>query len=545
MTQYIKNMADKYFIYARKSSEAEDKQMASIDDQISELRKMAKSQGLNVIDTLYESKSAKEPGRRVFNEMLERIKQGEANGILCWKINRLARNPVDSGQINWLLQKSVIKQITTFGKSYYPTDNVLYMAMENGMATQYVIDLSIDTKRGLRNKAERGWYPTKATVGYKSNPGKVKGEKEIIKDKNNFLLVRKMFDMVLSGNYTPPQVLTMANEKWGITNSYGRKLCRSNFYRMLSDTFYYGMYEYPQNSGSWYKGKHEPMITELEYDKIQAILGKTNRARPRIHSFAFTGMMVCGECGASITAEKKIKKQINGTIHHYSYYHCTKRIKKCSQSVIPVAELEKQVSDKLLEIEINEDLKEWMISRLKLKQAEKINEKQSIITNLKREKTLCKNKLSIFIDMRAGGEITAEDYQFKKSETELTLLRINNQLNGLEERSNDWLNDAKAKLDLATNGREKFEHGTNDKKREILSLIGSNRLLLNGKLEMLVEKPLQLIANIPDTTRREFELVRTADALENKRTIAVLYDNSPVMLRRLHIYRNVQHIPDD
>ena len=530
-------MADKYFLYARKSSEAEDKQMASIDDQISELKKIAEAQNLNVIDILYEAKSAKEPGRKVFNEMLKRIGEGEANGILCWKLNRLARNPVDSGKISWMLQKGIIKQITTFGKSYYPTDNVIYMAVENGMATQYVIDLSVDTKRGLRNKAERGWYPTKATVGYRSNPEKLKGEKEILKDEKNFVLVRKMFDMVLSGNYTPPQVLKIANEQWGLTNSFGQKISKSNFYRMLSDTFYYGTFEYPRNSGKWYKGKHTPVITELEYDKIQAILGKTNRARPRLHSFAYTGMMVCGECGAAITAEKKIKKQKNGNVHLYVYYHCTKRIKPCSQKVILVSELEKQISNKLLEIEINEEMKDWLISRLKLKQEEKIDERSVIITSLRKEKTLCEHKMSNLLDMRANAEIDAEVYQIKKSETEQVMLRINDQLNGMEERSNNWLGDIKAKLDVATNGRKRFEKGSNEKRHEIVRLVGSNPSLLDGKFEILVEKPLQLISRVPKEVRTFSEQVRTAENVEYKQKLLSFYDKSPVMLRELENVR--------
>jgi DNA invertase Pin-like site-specific DNA recombinase len=121
------NQSIKYFLYARKSSEAEDRQAASIDAQKDELMKIAKDQGLHILDILEESQSAKKPGRKVFNSMLERIYKGEANGILCWKLDRLARNPVDGGQISWMLQQSAISQIVTFGRTYYPTDNVLMM----------------------------------------------------------------------------------------------------------------------------------------------------------------------------------------------------------------------------------------------------------------------------------------------------------------------------------------------------------------------------------------------------------------------------------
>lgn len=93
----------KFFLYARKSSESEDRQMASIDSQVKELNKLAEELNLEVIGKYTESMSAKSPGRPIFNDMINRIQKGEANGILCWKINRLARNPIDGGTISWLL----------------------------------------------------------------------------------------------------------------------------------------------------------------------------------------------------------------------------------------------------------------------------------------------------------------------------------------------------------------------------------------------------------------------------------------------------------
>lgn len=157
----MQEKAQKYILYARKSSESEDRQMASIDSQIRELKELASEYNADIIEILTESKSAKEPGRPVFNQMLAKLRRGEADGILCWKLNRLARNPIDGGEISWLLQKGKVKHILTHGRSYYPDDNVLMMQVELGMANQYVRDLSTDAKRGLTNKAVAGWYPGK------------------------------------------------------------------------------------------------------------------------------------------------------------------------------------------------------------------------------------------------------------------------------------------------------------------------------------------------------------------------------------------------
>jgi site-specific DNA recombinase len=160
----------KHFIYSRKSSEDDDRQALSIIAQITELGTLAFSNDLSIVDTLTESKSAKEPGRAVFNDMLRRIEKGEANAILTWKLDRLARNFDDGGRIIGMLQRGIIQEIRTFERTYLPTDNVLLIAMEFGMANQYVRDLAVNIRRGIREKVRRGIMNGKAPIGYFNEP---------------------------------------------------------------------------------------------------------------------------------------------------------------------------------------------------------------------------------------------------------------------------------------------------------------------------------------------------------------------------------------
>ena len=143
-----------YFLYARKSTDTEDKQVRSIDDQLAVLRSLAKEENLIVSEEFVEKQSAKTPGRPIFNEMLTKLNKGQAQGIIGWKLDRLARNPVDAAQISWMLQEGKIQHIQTYDRSYYPEDNVLIMSMEFGMANQYIRDLSTNTKRGMYEKAK-------------------------------------------------------------------------------------------------------------------------------------------------------------------------------------------------------------------------------------------------------------------------------------------------------------------------------------------------------------------------------------------------------
>src|SRR5439155_951648 len=142
-----------------------------------------------------------------------------------------------------------------------------------------------------------------------------KGQRTIVKDPERFALVRKAFDLILTGAYTAPQVLDIATDQWGLRTRRGRNLCQSNIYEMLGNPFYYGLFEFPKGSGNWYKGAHEPMMTADEYDHIQALLGRNGRPRPKQHNFAFIGTMRCGMCGAAVTAEAKAKRPKNGKVH--------------------------------------------------------------------------------------------------------------------------------------------------------------------------------------------------------------------------------------
>ena len=225
---------NKYFLYARKSTDVEDKQILSIDAQLAELHALAKREQLNVVEVFVEKKSAKMPGRPMFGEMMARIQKGEAQGIVCWKIDRLARNPVDGGQIQWLLQNGNIAHIQTHDRSYYPADNVLMMSVELGMATEYIRQLSANTSRGLKHKARMGIYPGVAPFGYQNDPA----TKTVVVHRKNAKLVKKMFDLYASGN-VPLYRLSDMLEKAGILS---RGNIRINIARMsfiFQNPFYY------------------------------------------------------------------------------------------------------------------------------------------------------------------------------------------------------------------------------------------------------------------------------------------------------------------
>lgn len=522
----------KYFLYARKSSESEDRQVASIDSQIQELTKIAKREGIEILEILSESQSAKAPGRPVFTSMITRISSGEASGIICWKLDRLARNPIDGGTISWMLQQGLIQHVRVNDRSYLPTDNVLMMSVEFGMANQFVRDLSQVTRRGMKSKAERGWYPSSwLTLGYQHNRLRKAGDPEIIQDNERFPLVRKMFDMIIEGNYTVPEVWNIAVNEWGLRTTKNKKLARSTVYRILTDPFYYGKFEWPKHSGNWQQGSHVPMISETEYDKIQAILGRKGKPRPQKNVFAYTGIIRCGECGASITAEPKVKRQKNGNIHFYTYYHCTKRINpNCKQKSIEVAKLEEQIADRIKRITISQDFYEWAMAQLKERNAQESELHADVINNHQRAYKACVAKLDNLIDMRAGGEITKDDFSSRKEILLQEKKRIQGLLDDIDHSVNSWMKNAETVFDFAATAKKRFETGSLKEKGKLLMMLGSNLTLTNKELHISLEKPLEIIQ---EASLEIAKIEKRLEPLENALTKEIFwdaYDRSPTLL---------------
>ena len=256
--------------------------------------------------------SAKLEGRPVFKKMLDMIISGKADGIICWKLDRLARNMVEGGKIMDLLGKGVIKEIRTFESTHVPIDNVLMLAVHFGMANQYSRDLSTNVKRGNRTKLEKGEWPNLAPLGYLNN------NKIIITDPERAKYVVHAFEMYATGGYGANDI-SATLYKEGFRSRSGNKIYRNQIERIIKNPFYCGLME---REGKLYEGKHEPLISKSTFDKIKQVANDRSRPRPQRLFFPLRGFLSCENCGCALTAS--IKRG-----HHY--YYCTNGKKKCDE----------------------------------------------------------------------------------------------------------------------------------------------------------------------------------------------------------------------
>lgn len=568
-----------YFIYCRKSSEAEDRQVLSIESQTRELAQLATELNLPVAEILTESKSAKDPGRPVFNAMMQRLYRGEADGIICWKLDRLARNPVDGGSIIWAIKQHAIKVMTPFQSYAREDDNIILMYIEFGMAQKYVDDLSKNVKRGLRTKIENGWQPGVAPPGYLNHTDRITGDNTLIKDPERFPLIRRMWDLMLTGLHTPPKIMDIANEQWGFRTRPtrrmgGKRLCRSAIYQIFTKPFYYGWFEYPIGSGQWYQGKHEPMITEAEYDRVQVLLGRNGSPRPQSQrEFAFTGLIRCGECNRMITAEEKhqlmcshcrhkfayrtrsscpkcqtpIAQMENPQFLHYTYYHCSKsRRPVCPQKCVSGAEMERQIIEYLERIQISAKLKDYCLKYLRELHERESAAQSAIVEAQRKALQECVQKLENLITLRTspsnadGSQISDEEYGQRRGKLLKEKAALEELLRNAGDRIEQQLKLSQETFEFAHIARERFIQGDTETKKAMLATIQSNLTLVDRKLRIEAKEPFYLLEKSKTGLISENQAIEPEEVglLQGRNRPSVVV--SPNVLAGLNEVRNMQ-----
>lgn len=334
----------KYCLYARKSSESEERQVLSIDSQIKEMLQLADRENLEIVTMKRESHSAKETGQRpVFNEIIEELRADKFNGILTWAPDRISRNAGDLGRIVDLMDAGKLLEIRTYGQQFRNNPNEKFLLMILGSQAKLENDnRGINVKRGLRTRVESGLWPAPSPTGYLKE--KLAERKCCLTiDPERAPVILKMFEKVAYEKWSGRKVYHWLRFDLNFRTVNNHHLALGNIYRILMNPVYYGTFEYPKKSGNWYQGKHQNIVTKELYDLVQQQLTRDNLQR-QSHEFSFTKLLVCGLCGSTLSGQDKYKKLKNGTIAKYIYYGCGRsRDRHCKNPYIREGELIEQL----------------------------------------------------------------------------------------------------------------------------------------------------------------------------------------------------------
>lgn len=334
--------AIEYCLYARKSTEDDERQAMSIDSQIKEMSEMAVKEGLFIKEIRKESHSAKLSGQRpVFNQLLNDLRNGMFTGILTWAPDRLSRNAGDLGMLVDMMDSGKLTHIKTFTQAFSnsPSDKFLLMILCS-QAKLENDQKGINVKRGIRAKCNMGWRPGMPPIGYWNRA--MAGVKDIVIDPERGPIITEMFERVAK-NGDSGRTIKRWFDKIGMTTRAGKGVTLSQIYQMLKNSFYYGEFEYPINSGNWYRGKHPPLITKELFLNVQQQLITCQKSPWGEKVITFKGLFKCGTCGSNIIGEEKWRKRKWAEPRKHIYYHCARQLNMCPEPYINEDKLIKQI----------------------------------------------------------------------------------------------------------------------------------------------------------------------------------------------------------
>lgn len=486
----------KYALYCRKSTEDSSRQILSLDSQEKEMIKLSENLGLNIVQTFRESKSAKKPDNRPqFSELINLIKRGKIQGVICWKIDRLSRNPIDSATIQWLLQQNELKIIQTMERQYLPGDNALLFNVESGMANQYILDLSKNVKRGIRAKLEKGGWPNLAPLGYLNKDSK------IIIDKARGKYIVKIFELYKTGKYSVKEIAdTLFKE--GFRSRAHNKYHKSKIHKMLSDSFYCGIME---KNGQLYEGKHEPLISKKLFDEVQEMLTKKSHIKKQNIPFAFRGILRCAKCGCLLTATQK-----KGRL---TYYYCTNGKNVCEEHKAYIKEenLSTELNNIFNELIFDEKVVN-LVYRAKLKESGNIlSYLEEAILNLNNRLKTLEERKKVLLDGYLDKVVLDGDYKAKNQIIENEIVLINKDLQELEIKKQSQNNITlerirKAFLEPKTMQKEFLSKKPDEQRNTLITLLW-NASVANKKIANIsFKEPYNVLSKIEN--KSDFDSVR-------------------------------------
>ena len=475
---------DAFVLYARKSTEGEDRQVQSIDDQTRHCQAVADAQGLSIAFRTTEARSAKRHGTRPgFREMIDRIESGEADGILAWHPDRLARNAIDGGWILDLLDRGKLRHLRFAAYTFENTpEGKMMLGMIFSQAKYQVDKLSVDVRRGMDTKREQGWFPHRVGEGYRNDVQ----THTVVADPVRFPLLRQAIELILAGTHRPSEALRALNDDWGYRTRPTRRggggpLSRSGFYHVLSNPFYHGEC---RERGITYPGAHKALMSRAEFRQIQERLATKGQPKPKFHSHAFTGLIRCGRCGSAVTASRA---------KGHVYYHCTDRRGACSKAGVRGEALEEQFLTHFDRLTIPAWLEPLLVGVTCRNLAAEPQRAENAEEGRRAALEAARKQLQALTGMRMRELLTDGEFLEEKA-------RLQEGIEGLEQRSHGEGREAAGRAETAKGvlayaawARQAFLDASPDEQRRLAGLLGVRRLLADRRLTVEMNPYLALL----------------------------------------------------
>ena len=463
-------------LYARKSTEEDDKQVMSIEAQIFELREFAKRERIEIVKEFTEAKSAKKPGREEFGKMLVMLETSRKPlGILAWHPDRLARNSVDGGRIIYLVDTGAIASLRFPQFWFEPTPQGKFMLQVAFGQSKYFSDNLVENvKCGIRQKLRRGEWLTLAPLGYVNNHKTRNIDPHPVYAK----VIKKAFEEYATGKYTLVGLAEFLAEH-GITQKKGTPLAKVSVVKMLTNRAYLG---FIKHHGEWHDGNFEPIFSPTLFEAVQKVLKSKQRPRKQKekYDFPFTQFARCGECGNMITAQYATNRW--GTT--YTYYRCTKKGGYCGQPYIQAPALAAQIEALLQSVSLPREEIEVMEKQINEWEQETISSRGTVAQNLKAKLKEAQEKLDRLVSLYLDDDIEREIYLRKKDDLLCQKAKIEERLGDFGQQGKNRLEPLRSFVLSLREAKKLAETQNHAEWRDFFRKIGSNPSLKDKTLSV-------------------------------------------------------------
>lgn len=475
---------DKAVIYFRVSTPDQDKEGFSIAAQSKLLKEYGHSSGLKIVEEFVDIDTASKSGRISFNRMIKFLqKDRSVTHILTEKVDRLYRNFKDCASVGELgCTLHLVKDGQVLSESSKSSEKLQH-DVKVIFAKNFIDNLKEEVRKGMREKAEHGIWPSYAPLGY-ANTRLASGKNGIVQDKNRAKLVRRLFEMYATGNFSLKQLAQWAASVRLTFRRSGRPVNKATIQGILHNLIYTGDFEF---AGKLYKGMHEQIVSRGLWDQVQSVLKRrySNRYRVVKHDLPFSGLIRCGHCGCAVIGEIKKEK--------YIYYHCTGQHGKCPEKYARQELIEAQFCDAIRRVVLPDPFVEWASSVFRVANAEDVGLREESIGRLTADCKCIEKRMEAMYTDKLDGRITATTYDRLATQWKPELDRLELEIERHRASGHkNYLLEGMQLLELVKMLPELFERQQPSEKREMLKFVISNSTWKDGKLTVTFRQPFDL-----------------------------------------------------
>jgi len=452
------------------------------------LREYATKNGFRIVQEYRDSETARSTGRKGFNAMLSYMEDHtECKVILVEKTDRLTRNMKDYAALDIEkrgIEIHFVRDNKVMSRNSSPSEHFI-QEIELAQAAYISRNISAEARKGMRAKAEAGLYPSVAPMGY-VNTSDANGVKIIETDSESAPLIQEVFEKYAAGGVAIADIAELLYEK-GLRTKRGNRISTSTIHKLLRNPFYRGKFIW---NGIEYQGKHETLISSALWFKVQDMLGERSVEKPRqTVQFAYTGLMKCGHCGCTITAERKKSK--------YSYYHCTGfKNGKHGEPNLREEKLTEQFSEALRALAIDSEIAEWLLDTVAASTLDKRERMEKTLERLYSRRERLQKRSELLYDDRLEGRISAMRYDEREALNRRELEEVDEKLSTVEIDSlEDPLEYAKGIIELTQSAQSLFLESPIEDRKPFLQDLLSNCTLRDSRINPTFAYPFGLIAD--------------------------------------------------